>query len=240
MTIEKVRKWEKRWVNIGPPTCTMNVFKWCPVEEREGDKKKEKGAANDDAKSKPTKEPVAEIPFGMNEDSNASFPSPVPPSEDSQGNDSLTGYPEKKGERKRTPSGNVINPALDAALGLDESNKFDGEDSNLTFNNGDSSFNNGFGISEDSNSNLPGETFQSNNENSTTSAAGGFTEELIKAASNVNASSNEKETKSDFSGTPEDESGKDSSSKKESKKTDRFMSPLAKKAKMDEKPATDG
>ena len=44
----------------------------------------------------------------MNEDSNASFPSPAPPSEDSQGNDSLTGFPEKKSDRKRTASGSCM------------------------------------------------------------------------------------------------------------------------------------
>jgi len=233
MSIEKVRKWEKRWVQVGPPTCSMKVFKWCPVEEREGDKKKEKNPKEkEEVKTKPEKEQaVAENPFGLSEDSNASFPSPVPPSEDSQGNDSLPGFPEKKPERKRTASGSLINPALDAALGLDESSKFDGEDSNLTFNNGDSSFNNGFGISEDSNSNLPGETFQSNSNNSNnsnnsssnnTSASGGFTQELIKAASGVKSA--EEKNKSEK---------KDSEA---SKKTESpGGAPSSKKAKIEEK-----
>lgn len=232
MSIEKVRKWEKRWVQVGPPTCTMKVFKWCPIEERDGDKKgKEKTAAKEEPKRKEEKVPVVapEPAFAMSEDSNASFPSPVPPSEDSQGgNDSLPGFPEKKGERKRTASGN-INPALDAALGLDDSSKFEGDDSNLTFNNGDSSFNNGFGISEDSNSNLPGETFQSNNENTNSSATKGFTEELIKAASNVKSTSNEKEKCSEGS-------KKVPSAQNEAKTTDH--GPSAKKAKLDEKSST--
>jgi len=42
----------------------------------------------------------------VNEDSNASFPSPAPPSDDSQGaEDSLQSFPEKRTERKRTASG---------------------------------------------------------------------------------------------------------------------------------------
>jgi len=189
MSIDKVRKWEKKWVQVGSATCTMRAFKWCPVEEREGDKKKEKGE-KEEVKKKPEKEqanPSLENPFGLSEDSNASFPSPVPPSEDSQGNDSLPGFPEKKQERKRTASGSIINPALDAAL--------DGEDSNLTYDNGDSSFNNGFGMSEDSNSNLPGDSFPANsNDESSTSASGGFTEELIKAASSVKTSDEKKKS----------------------------------------------
>eukprot|EP00497_Spongosphaera_streptacantha_P003194 TRINITY_DN3838_c0_g1_i1.p1 TRINITY_DN3838_c0_g1~~TRINITY_DN3838_c0_g1_i1.p1 ORF type:complete len:137 (-),score=12.75 TRINITY_DN3838_c0_g1_i1:62-472(-) len=99
MTIEKVRKWEKRWVHVGPPTCTMNVYKWCPVEEREGDKKKDKTANKEGAKTETPKGESAapENPFTMNEDSNASFPSPCPPPEDSQGgNDSLPGFQRRK------------------------------------------------------------------------------------------------------------------------------------------------
>ena len=42
----------------------------------------------------------------VNEDSNASFPSPAPPSDDSQGaDDSLQSFPDKQKERKRTNSG---------------------------------------------------------------------------------------------------------------------------------------
>jgi len=250
MSIEKVRKWEKKWVQVGPPTCTMSVFKWCPVEEREGDKKKDKTTQEEDKKANPTKEHVGvggggvENTFGLSEDSNASFPSPVPPSEDSQGgNDSLPGFPEKKSERKRTPSGTLINPALDAALGLDESSKFDGEDSNLTFNNGDSSFNNdGFGMSEDSNSNLPGETFNnnnnntnnnnnnnnSNNEKNKTSTSGGFTEELKKAACSANSSDNSSKEAEDKSNTSVKRQDSNSSSKSDD-------APSTKKPKVDAK-----
>lgn len=39
--------------------------------------------------------------LGINEDSNASYPSPAPPSEDSN-----LGFPNKKSTRKRTASGN--------------------------------------------------------------------------------------------------------------------------------------
>ena len=49
--------------------------------------------------------PVSEFNV-VNEDSNASFPSPAPPSDDSQGaDDSLQSFPDKQKERKRTNSG---------------------------------------------------------------------------------------------------------------------------------------
>lgn len=181
MTIEKVRKWEKKWVQAGPVTSTMKVLKWVPVEEREGDKKKDKGV-KEKIEVQPAKESAAEFSL-LNEDSNASFPSPAPPSEDSQDNDSYQGFPEKKEKRKRTASGNLINPALDAALGLDDStSKFDGEDSNSVFNNGDSNFSRNY-ICDDSNSNLPEGAFTSSQDGGTASV--GFTQELIKAASGV-------------------------------------------------------
>lgn len=223
MTIEKVRKWEKRWVHVGPPTCTMNVYKWCPVEEREGDKKKEKTGNSETIKTEtPKEEPAVAENFTLNEDSNASFPSPAPPSEDSQGNDSMPGFPEKKAERKRTASGSIINPALDAALGLDENSKYDGEDSNLTFNNGDSSFTNGFSISEDSMSNLPGETFPSNKTGGTSTSTG-FTEELIKAASTAKPSSSS--------------DANESQELKLNEQRDKDYTPAAKKTKTEDKPS---
>jgi len=223
MSIDKVRKWEKRWVQVGPPTCSMKALKWCPVGEREVDKKKDKNGVKEEKEVKPKSKEVASVAenaFGLSEDSNASFPSPVPPSEDSQGgNDSLPGFPEKKVERKRTASGSLVNPQLDNVLSLD------GEDSNLTFNTGDSSFTNGYGMSEDSNSNITGgEAFQSNSTtntttNGSTAATGGFSQELAKAASG--GKTTEKNEKKE----------------KDSKKQDKTSNggPASKKAKTDDK-----
>lgn len=184
MTIEKVRKWEKKWVHVGPPTCTMKVFKWMPVEQREGDKK---SALKSPDKVKTKKAAVANDFTVVNEDSNASFPSPAPPSDDSQGanDDSLQSFPRKSQERKRSASGSRLNPRLEEALSLDDSQSttnIDGEDSNLTYSNDYSQ--QSFAISEDSNSNLPGVDGNYNGESRDSTI--GFTKELMKAkASNV-------------------------------------------------------
>jgi len=186
MTIEKVRKWEKKWVQVGPAGCTMKVLKWMPIQEREGDKKKEKEKVQG-IKSQ-TKEPSNDYSIQMNDDSNASFPSPAPPSEDSQGGDSMLDFPEKKNDRKRRASEAGMNQALDDGLELtntsfDDSqlSKF-GDESNLTFNTADSSI--GYNICEDSNSNLPDGTYSETSQSDSQHAVG-FTRELIKAASEV-------------------------------------------------------
>ena len=57
-----------------------------------------------------------EFNLGLNEDSNASFPSPAAPSEDSQGNDSMQGFPRKPKERKRTASGNCKKISVMSAI----------------------------------------------------------------------------------------------------------------------------
>lgn len=206
MTIEKVRKWEKKWVHVGPPTCTMKVFKWMPVEEREGDKKTL-------LKSPEKKKKKAEPFTVVNEDSNASFPSPAPPSDDSQGaDDSLQSFPSKTTERKRSSS--VLNPRLDEALSLDDSQSntnLDGEDSNLTYTNEFSQ--QSFVVSEDSNSNLPGsETFNTESRDSTI----GFTKELMKATQSANNVANDDSnssftnfgTESNLSSAPQEKKAK--------------------------------
>lgn len=33
LSVERVRKWEKKWVNVGPSSCTLKVFKWVPVSQ---------------------------------------------------------------------------------------------------------------------------------------------------------------------------------------------------------------
>jgi len=178
MTIEKVRKWEKKWVHVGPPTCTMKVFKWSPVEQRDGDKKNQ--VVSPDKEKKKT--PVSEFTV-VNEDSNASFPSPAPPSDDSQGaDDSLQSFPDKQKERKRTNSGgSVLNSRLDACLddSMTQSTTNMEEDSNLTYNNSEFS-QEGFAINEDSSSNLPGGTFNNDSRDADSSNMG-FTKELMKA-----------------------------------------------------------
>ncbi|XP_065070486.1 B-cell CLL/lymphoma 7 protein family member A-like isoform X2 [Rhopilema esculentum] len=81
LTIEKVRKWEKKWVHIGPTNCTMKIFKWIPVQKEETKGKNDPdGSKTDDLK--------VENGFTANlmdeTNSNMSFPSPAPTSEDSQ------------------------------------------------------------------------------------------------------------------------------------------------------------
>lgn len=41
LSVERVRKWEKKWVNVGPSSCTLKVFKWVPVSQDQS-KKEEK------------------------------------------------------------------------------------------------------------------------------------------------------------------------------------------------------
>jgi len=41
LSVERVRKWEKKWVNVGPSSCTLKVFKWVPVSQDQN-KKEEK------------------------------------------------------------------------------------------------------------------------------------------------------------------------------------------------------
>lgn len=216
MTIEKVRKWEKKWVHVGPPTCTMKVFKWMPVEQREGDKNKGQAISPDKSKKKTQ---VSEFTV-VNEDSNASFPSPAPPSDDSQGadGDSLQSFPEKSKERKRTASGSLLNPRLDACLDDSQSSvtNMEGEDSNLTYNNSEYS-QQGFVINEDSSSNLPGESFTAGDSRDSTSM--GFTKELMKATGGTIT----KGSVSSSSTTFNDENSKDDDQ------------PSAKRMKMDKK-----
>ncbi|XP_078362736.1 uncharacterized protein LOC144646902 isoform X2 [Oculina patagonica] len=44
LSVERVRKWEKKWVNVGPSSCTLKVFKWVPVSQDQS-KKEEKSKA---------------------------------------------------------------------------------------------------------------------------------------------------------------------------------------------------
>lgn len=43
LSVERVRKWEKKWVNVGPSSCTLKVFKWVPVSQDQNKEEKTKG-----------------------------------------------------------------------------------------------------------------------------------------------------------------------------------------------------
>ncbi|KAK2574520.1 B-cell CLL/lymphoma 7 protein family member A [Acropora cervicornis] len=55
LSVERVRKWEKKWVNVGPSSCTLKIYKWVPDE---GDRDNHSvtssvGETNDSAASSP-------------------------------------------------------------------------------------------------------------------------------------------------------------------------------------------
>ncbi|XP_065683054.1 B-cell CLL/lymphoma 7 protein family member A-like isoform X1 [Hydra vulgaris] len=214
MTIEKVRKWEKKWISVGPSTCTMKAFRWVPVEEREGDKRKDKTKS---AKKKSQVSKPVSVDF---EDSNCSYPSPAPHSEDSQEIDSLQDYPQKKTLKRAA----VVN---DSSLGFDDStSKFDTDTNNQYVSNEGSNFGRSFSVSEDSNSNLPGGAFSHRNNNSNNVV--GFSQELMKVTAGVNSENDDSmfPSQTSFSNNlDEDENSKDS---------DTFpIQPLKKKSKSD-------
>eukprot|EP00112_Aurelia_sp_Birch-Aquarium-sp1_P011650 Seg2449.2 transcript_id=Seg2449.2/GoldUCD/mRNA.D3Y31 product="B-cell CLL/lymphoma 7 protein family member B" protein_id=Seg2449.2/GoldUCD/D3Y31 len=82
LTIERVRKWEKKWVHVGPTNCAMKIFKWIPVQKDNVKDEKE----NEASKTKQLKDENG-FAAALIDDSNSnmSFPSPAAPiSEDSQ------------------------------------------------------------------------------------------------------------------------------------------------------------
>jgi len=232
MTIEKVRKWERKWVHVGPPTCTMKVFKWMPVEERASDKKVQKLVKGKNDKKRSDFNQIS-----MNEDSNASYPSPAPPSEDSQEADSHPGFkPDKKNNTRQRPASGSLNPALDHALGLDDSRstKFDNDDSNMLY-----ASESNFDICEDSNStsNFANNGYSNSQESN---ASGGFSQELRKAASGMTHKLNTNED-SNFTMTSSQDSYNQSEVSNQmldddnSKDSDTFpVHPAAKKQKGDD------
>lgn len=80
LTIERVRKWEKKWVHVGPANCTMKIFKWMPIQVEDDKDKKGANLSKNQLTAK------NRFPSNIIEDSNSnlSFPSPAPVSEDSQ------------------------------------------------------------------------------------------------------------------------------------------------------------
>lgn len=103
-SIDKVKKWEKKWVSVGGTSCKMKAFKWVPKEEKSPlkDEKMEvktEAAENVKQESKPIEKGIFTAPHflqnGNNEDSRDSFTASTAelmkycPDPDSQ--DSITG-----------------------------------------------------------------------------------------------------------------------------------------------------
>ncbi|XP_031553374.1 B-cell CLL/lymphoma 7 protein family member A-like isoform X2 [Actinia tenebrosa] len=81
LSVERVRKWEKKWVNVGAGNnCTLKVFKWVPVAIQEGDKKQNKkidakeNSLNGTEYLEKDNQSVTSSTGDLNEDSNASSP----------------------------------------------------------------------------------------------------------------------------------------------------------------------
>ena len=179
LTIEKVRKWEKKWVHAGPANCSLKVFKWVPVQDRSSDKKK-------DRKESDSKDPNQSGFSTPTEDSNSSLPSPVPPSEDSQGADSMQDFSQNKNDSVSLSFAqeSSSNPPITNTENSNTVTSFSSFNAKLLAE----SSNQG---SEDSTSNL-GLSLQSNMDDSLT----GFSQELIMAASKVSQSQGAKESTS--------------------------------------------
>jgi len=76
--IDKVKKWEKKWVAAGGPNCKLNVFKWVPKELTKEEKEiesKENQAPKEVKPEESTKPKLAPtfLPSDNNEDSRDSI-----------------------------------------------------------------------------------------------------------------------------------------------------------------------
>lgn len=75
--IDKVKKWEKKWVAVGGPACKLTVFKWVPKEltkeEKEIESKENKEPKEVQSEDPKPKLPAAFVPSDTNEDSRDSI-----------------------------------------------------------------------------------------------------------------------------------------------------------------------
>ncbi|XP_068680783.1 B-cell CLL/lymphoma 7 protein family member A-like isoform X2 [Montipora capricornis] len=74
LSVERVRKWEKKWVNVGPSSCTLKVYKWVPVSQDQI-KREEKAKGKKQANSNNGEGYRDEPSIGQTNDSAASSPS---------------------------------------------------------------------------------------------------------------------------------------------------------------------
>lgn len=79
LSVERVRKWEKKWVNVGPSSCTLKIYKWVPVsqdqvkkEEKTKGKKHEISKFNNDEGDRDNHSVTSSV--GETNDSAASSP----------------------------------------------------------------------------------------------------------------------------------------------------------------------
>ncbi|CAB3370222.1 Hypothetical predicted protein [Cloeon dipterum] len=69
--VDKVRRWEKKWVTIGD--TTMKIFKWVPITASNDQKKKAKELASGKENGTPRKGALDNSNFTLAEDSNTCF-----------------------------------------------------------------------------------------------------------------------------------------------------------------------
>ncbi|KAF0757507.1 B-cell CLL/lymphoma 7 protein family member A, partial [Aphis craccivora] len=68
--VDKVRRWEKKWVTIGE--TTMKIYKWVPIISNE-QKKKSKEHSHSNKENILGKRPIEATNFSIADDSNTSF-----------------------------------------------------------------------------------------------------------------------------------------------------------------------